>query len=379
MAGTYEIWLTTDRGMRLADNKGKTLLTQIISLSCVKDTGKIGYISITLPVTFDTNLIKPDNMIQLWRAPTGGRLTLYGVYFIRKWVYTTKKSRQFITIEGPDANDLLRRRIVAGYNGTTIVQKTDFGDDMMKEIVTEAIADGVSPAPSAGTRVWTDLTVQGDTSSGPTLSIDAAWEQLLISGGGGVIGNIAQASREAGTEVFFNVDVNVVTSTSISFIFTTKTGQPGQDLTSLGVLFDQQRGNLENPQLTYDYTEEVNYVYAGGAGSETLQKVQQVSDSARYNASYWGRCEGFVDAGDQQAANAVQEVGRTALEEGRPNRRFVTGITDTKGTRFEVDWNFGDKIRTRYRGIEFDAIIRAVVLELKNGKEIVKARLEFEE
>lgn len=379
MAGTYEIWLTTDKGMRLADKDGKTLLTQIISLSSVKETNRIGNISITLPVTFDTNLIKPDNMIQVWRAPTGSRLGLYGVYFIRKWVYETKGSRQFITLGGPDANDLLRRRIIAGYNGTTISQKTDFADDMVKEIVTEAIADGVSPAPSDGTRVWADLTVQSDTSSGPTLTVDTAWAHLLTTSGGGAIADIAKASREAGTEVFFNVDVNVVSSTAISFIFTTKIGQPGTDRTSLGILFDQQRGNMENPKLTYDYTEEINYVYSGGSGAETLQNVQQVSDSARYLVSQWGRCEGYVDAGDQQAGNGIREVGRAFLEEGRPKRRFVADPVDTVGTRFGVDWDFGDKVRTRYRGIEFDSIIRSVVLNLKDGKETIKARLEFEE
>jgi len=301
------------------------------------------------------------------------------VYFIRKWIYETKGARQFITIGGPDANDLLRRRIVAGYNGTTISQKTDLADDMMKEIVTEAIADGVSPAPTEGTRVWSDFTVQGDTGSGPALTVDMAWGELLTTGGGGVIADIAQASREAGTEVFFDVSVNTISNTSISFIFTTKIGQPGTDRTALGALFDQQKGNMKDPRLTYDYTEEVNYVYAGGPGPETLQNVQQVADSTRYNVSQWGRCEGYVDASDQQVDNAIRESGRTFLEEGRPRRKFTAQPVDTQGTIFGTHWNYGDKVRTRYRGIEFDSIIRSVVLTLKNGKETVKTRLEFEE
>ena len=52
---------------------------------------------------------------------------------------------------------------------------------------------------------------------------------------------------------------------------------------------------------------------------------------------------------------------------------------DTRGTRFGRDWNFGDKVVARYRGFEFDAIIRAVTISVNGqGEETVQARLEWE-
>ena len=53
---------------------------------------------------------------------------------------------------------------------------------------------------------------------------------------------------------------------------------------------------------------------------------------------------------------------------------------DTQGTRFGRDWDFGDKVRARYRGQEFDAIIRSVVLSMDDsGQETIRAKLEYED
>lgn len=380
MPGTYEFWLTDDFGKRLSDRRGRTLLDNIEFVSATREANAIAYFSMGLPPTFDTSLVKPDRMVQVWRAPEGGRLALWRVYFIRKWKWSTKDSgEEIFTIGGPDTNDLLRRRIVAAYTGSAQADKTDFADDMMKEVVTESLADGVAPVPAAGTRVWNDLSVQADLSNGPTITRAFAFKKLLYPSGAGALPIIAQAAREAGTEIFFDVVPATVSGTSITFEFRTYTGQPGQDVTGLGVLFDQQKGNLSKPFLEFDYTEEENYIYAGGQDTEAAREVQQVSDATRYDASQWNRCEGFADARDQDAANGVREAGRSALEQGRPRRKFGAVPLDTRGTRFGRDWDFGYKVRTRYRVEEFDSIIRTVTLSLKNGKETIPARLEYEE
>jgi len=52
---------------------------------------------------------------------------------------------------------------------------------------------------------------------------------------------------------------------------------------------------------------------------------------------------------------------------------------DTRGTRFGRDWDFGYKVRAKYRGQEFDAIVRAVTISVdENSKEDIQARLEYE-
>lgn len=368
MAGAYELYLTTDTGQRL------TLLDNVVWFSATRLANGIGSFSMSLPQSFDTNLLTPDRMVQVWRAPEGGRLSLWRVYFVRKWRFMTQDSRQVLLIWGRDGNDLLRRRIVAAFTDEAQSEKTDFADDMMKEVVTESLADGVAPVPDAGTRAWAGLSVQADLGAGPTLTRSFAWQRLSR-----LMPAIGQAAREAGTEVFFDVVPAIVGSDSISFQFRTYTGQPGVDRTGLGVVFDQERGNLKNPYLEFDYTNEVNYVYSGGQGQESEREVQQVYDAARYNASQWNRCEGFINASSQALPDAVREMGRSAVEAGRPRRRFGAEPVDTEGTRFGRDWDHGDKVRARYRGYEFDTIIRVTNVTVRDGRETVTARLEYED
>jgi hypothetical protein len=316
-------------------------------------------------------------MIQIWRQPTGGRLKLWRVYFLRRWIFETLGSDDIVTIAGPDVNDLLRRRIVAAYSGSAQASKTDYADDMMKEIVTESIADGVAPTPTAGTRVWSDLSITSDVSLGPTITKSFPFKQLLNKSGQGVLPALAKAAKEAGTEVFFDIVSDVISSNSISFKFVTAINQPGQDVSDQ-VVFSQDSGNLRDPSLEYDYTEEANYVYAGGQNEGANRNVQQVYDSDRYSASQWARCEGFADARDQTTNNGVREAGRDELNNGRPRIRFRGSPIDTAGTRFGIDWDYGYKVQAKYVNIQFDSIVRAASLSVVDGEETIETRLDFE-
>lgn len=369
---TYEVWLTSDAGVRLAQ------LTTFQRLAATRTTGKAGWFSLRTPRSLDMNLIFPDRLVQVWRAPKGGRLGLWRVYFLRKWTFETQGSDEILTLEGPDILDLLRRRIVAAYSGSSQADKTDFADDMMKAVVTESISDSFAPTPTAGTRIWANLSIQPDFGLGPTITKSFSFDKLLSNSGQGVLGALAQASREAGTEVFFDIVPNVVSSNSITFQFQTFIRQPGQDMTSR-VVFDQQRGNMKNPKLIYDYSEEENYIYSAGQGEGSARNIQQIYDTARYGTSIWNRCEGFTDARNQTTNDGVREAGRSTLEAGRPKVNFTATPVDTDGTQFGRDWDFGYKVKARYRNVEFDTIIRAVTISVdENGKEQIQAKLEFQ-
>lgn len=374
MAGEYEVWLTSDKGVRLA------ALNNAIWFQASRTVNRTGYLSMRAPWTLDDSLIQADNMVQIWRAPAGGRLKLWRPYFIRKWRFETGvQGDEFVYLAGADPNDLLRRRIVAHYAGSTNATATaEEADDLMKRLVTDSIADGSNPAPTAGTRVWGDLSIAGDLTDGPALTKDFAWGRLLTRSGMGVLPKLAAAAKEAGTEVFFDVAVKTVSPVSITFEFRTFTGQPGQDLTSK-VTFDQQTKNLERPSIEYDHLQEENYIYAGGQGMEAEREIQQVYDADLYNVSQYNRCEAFEYATNQSAANGVREAGRAALREGRPRKKFQGEPVDVESTRFGLHWDFGDKVRARYRNEEFDAIVRAVVLHGGSmGDEKISARLEYE-
>lgn len=371
MAGRYEIWLTTDAGVRLKQ------LSTALGLSASKADGKISWFFLNLPISFDLNLINRDRLVQIWRAPEGGRLGLWQVYFLRKWTYANQDGRETILIEGPDTKDLLRRRIVAAYASSAQASKTDYADDMMKEVVTQAIADGVAPTPTAGTRVWSNLSIAADVSAGPSITKSFPFDYLMTPAGSGVIPLLQKTAKENGTEVFFDIVPNAVGTNSISFMFQTYIGQPGQDVSNQ-VVFDLSRGNLKNPSLTYDWSEEENYIYGAGQGERSGRNVQQVYDSDRYNASIWNRCEGFADARNESTDAGVQSAANSKLNEGRGKIRFVADLVDTEGTRFGRDWDFGYLVKTRYKNIEFNSIIRSVTLAIDKNGEKIAAKAEFE-
>ncbi len=367
---SYELWLTNDFGVRIAQ------LTTFLTLEASRVVNQPGSFNVTMPPSFDENLIQPDRMVQFWRAPRGGRLALWRVYFIRKWKFASSGSDQITSFGGPDILSLLRRRIVAAFAASAEADKTDFADDIMKEVVTQSLADGVAPTPDEGTRVWNDLSIASDLGLGPTITKSFPFKKLMTSSGQGVLPLLAKAAREAGTEVFFDIVPNVITSSSANYQFQTFTGQPGQDHTSRVVF--EERKNMKDPSLEYDYTEEENYIYAAGKGEEADREVVQVADSDRYSISQWGRIEGVADSRNQ-SGDGVRESGRDKLNDGRPRIRFSATPLDVSGTRFSRDWDFGDKVKAKFRNIEFDTIIRAVTISVnENGEESIGARLDFE-
>lgn len=372
MAGTYEVWLTNDYGVRIAP------LDDILQLEASHEPGKIGSFRGVFRTALPIEYIQPDYMVQIWRAPEGGRPFMWRPYFIRKWRLETFGSDTVLTTTGVCPNDLLRRRIIAAFAGAAQSEKTDYADDMAKEVVTESLADGVAPTPDAGTRVWANLSIAADLSLGPTITKGFSFDQLLTLDGGGALPAIAEAAREAGTEVFYDIVVLNVTPVHIDFQFRTYTGQPGNDVSN-EVVFDNQRGNLESSFIEYDYTEEVNYVYAAGQGLEAEREIVQVYDSVRYLRSQWSRCEAHADARNE-TGDGVREAGRVRLYEGSPILRLGGNPIDTEGTRFGRDWKCGDKVTGRFYGVEFVSIVRAVAISYspENG-EVIMARIEHEE
>jgi len=372
VAGSYEFWLTDDAGRRLADPAGGTLLDRILSGTFQRVANGIGRFSARFPASFDTSLLKPDYMIQVWRAPEGGRQGLWRVYLLRRWRLARVGSDLLIDLWGFDPNSLLNRRIVANYTQTPESMKRGYADDMMKEIVdNQCVTDASDPAPSFGARAIPGLTVQANTSRGPSLDKDFAWQRVSD-----VLEDIQRATRDAGTEVFWDVVEDSISSTSITFQFRTKTGQPGADRTSTAV-FDESRGNLESSSLEYDWTRETNYVYSLGQGEDNFREVVQAWDASRIAVSRYGRIEDFVFAQFSSSPEAVEAQAQAALIEARPQRLFIGQPMDTEGLVFGLDWDWGDRVTARFLGNEFEAIVRQVILSIgENGREVVDARIE---
>jgi len=364
----YELWLTNDRGGRI------DLLDEAESFSWNKVINDIGHCQVRLHGTYDLTQLQRDYRIEIWRSPSDtAKLKLENIFFIRRInPETTADGLDRITVFGVDPTELLKRRIVAYAAGSAQANKTDFIDDMMKDIVRENLG-----ATAAAARDYTanGFTVQPDAGLGPNITKAFSRRNVLT-----ILQDLSDAARVAGNEVYFMVVATSVTT----FEFRTFINQPGQDRrhgTSVTpMLFGLDYGNLENPSLDEDYEEEVNFVYGGGQGEAAGRNIQTAQDNVRINQSTWNRREAFRDSRHEATNAGVLSEAQARLNEGRPRRKFQANLLSVENYRYGLDWNFGDRITTEYFKRQYDSLIRAVEISVdQDRKEIVRGRVEVED
>ena len=368
---THEAWVCDQYGRRL------TIVDNLIGFEIVKVINSVSYCSVILPGNFHATyqtLIGVDYMVEFWRSPAQGAMQLESVFFVRDITYEEDaKGNDIIILAGPDANDLLDRRIVAYAAGTSEASKTDNADDMMKEIVKENLG---SSAISARDLTDLNFTIAGDITAGPSVTKGFSWRNVLR-----VLQDIADLSAENGTDLYFDVVPKVISSSEIGFEFQTFTDQRGQDRTydsNNPVMFSKEWGNLTEPILRYDYTKEANYVYGGGQGEGSERVIEEVSDDTRIGASVWNRREKFADARIYSASAGVNSQAEEVLQENIPIKSFTGNLLDTPQARYGVDWFFGDKVEISYRDIQFQGIAKALKMKLdKEGNEILTVKVKI--
>lgn len=361
----YELWLTNDRGDRI------DLLDEAEGFSWNKVINDVGHCEVRLHGTYERIQLQPDFRIEIWRSPSdAARLKLENIFFIRRIITETMADGlDRITVFGVDPTELLKRRIVAYAAGSAQANKTDFIDDMMKDIVRENLG-----ATAAAARDYTanGFTVQPDAGLGPSITKSFARRNVL-----NIIQDLSDAARVAGNEVYFMVVPTSVTT----FEFRTFINQPGQDLrhghSASPVIFGLDYGNLENPSLEEDYEEEFNFIYGGGQGEGAARVIQTAQDNNRINTSIWNRRETFRDARHEATGAGVTSEAQAMLTEGRPKLRFQANLLSVENSCYGLDWNFGDRVTTEYMKRQFDSLIRAVEISVdQNRKEIVSGRVE---
>lgn len=365
MPANYELWYTDDDGKRLA------LLDTTAGFEYVLVDGDLGWLAVVMPARQSAiyNTIRPDNQIHLYRQPPHQALALELVAFTRRWAFdTTPRGLTSLRMSGPDTNELLARRIVAFAATTSQAAKTDYADDMMKEVVDE----NLGPATPATARRY-PITIQSDLSAGTSITKAFSWQNVLTT-----LQGIQASSKTDGTEVFFAMKPLSPTA----FQFQTHTGQPGADRTiSTGnkpLVFGLSRGNLVNPFYEEDYSTEASYAYAGGQGLEEERNVQEAEVTARTNRSKWGRIETFTPSNSKVDA-AIAAAANDRLARMRPKIRFSAQLLSTPETPYGAGgWRHGDKVTCDHLGRQFDAIIKQVHNRVGGDRsEIIVANAEF--
>lgn len=367
MNTNWEIWLNDARGRRVK------LLDNALGLSLVMNANEVGQWSLPMPHGIDSALFGVDSIIEFWRAPQGGALQLLpSLGFVRSFAYSQgEQGDAILTVSGPDQNDLLARRIVAYRAGSSYTSKSNQADDMMRDVVRENLGANCTDADRQLTAYG--LTVEDDLTLGPSVDVGFAWQGVLET-----VQKIATISAQAGTPLYFRLAPSWASDGTLAFKFQVVKNFMGQDRVDVGspVVFGDELGNLSDAVLVYEYADEVNYVYAGGAGEEDYRYVYETEDTAREGTSVWNRREAFVDARNL-AKTEVQNKAREALQAGEPTVRFSGKLLESNNSLYGLHWNFGDKVSASFCGRQFTGMVKAVRITVdENGNETVEARLE---
>jgi hypothetical protein len=371
-ATQYYIELGNVTGVRVA------VIEDSDRLECALRVNDVSSIFLTIPYYKYVSLVQvPDGRLKVFRSVDGGPFYLLGetLWLLRKPTYTLdSRGRLALYLTGYSANHLFKRRIVAYNAGSAQAGMTDEADDMMKAIVNQNFSSG---ATDTARQLSSSLfTIQPNLSLAPSITKTFPRHNVLT-----VLQEIAETSAIAGTYLAFDTVVSDIATDLLEF--RTYIQQRGIDHTSPSgtnpVILAHELGNLTDLKLIYDYTDEINYVYAGGQGEGSNRVIQTASDDVRIALSPFNRIEGWRDARNDAAAAAVLAEARSGLREGRPKKIFSGKANDTLTTRFGREYDLGDQITAQFLGTSIDCRVDAVHILMADGKEDVDFELQSAE
>lgn len=391
MSSRYETWLTDDSGRRILS------LQDLSYLTFTRAVSGMGTCQFGLPLEILTDKLhtwfQPDWRLDVWRSPAQGyALRREDVFFIRRASpYIRQDGVQMITLYGRNGIDLLKRRHVIQRAGTSWASKTDFADDMMKEIVREQMLygsvvdeDGVQD----NTRAWPqgEFTVQADVSLGPSMPRDFEGAEVFD-----VLKGIKEATFQKYRDdpdnekrIFFDVVPVDLDTTKISsgapqgWMFTTKAGLYGKDRTNERE-FSLENENIDNPTYSISHLEEVNSVYMQGGGRGESQITENVTDAARIGSSRWNRVEAVKSSSNQTETTSLQDSGASELEANKPKEDFPVTFLNVPSSLYGIDWDLGDRVRVNYAQKQFEVEINIVYVSFKeSGEETITGRNEIQ-
>lgn len=391
MSLNYEIYLLDDRGVRLALLEGWSFI------SYTRAVNQFGTVDIGIPFDLfsrDFNpWFRPDWRLDVWRSPQAGMpLRRESTFMLRKpEVYTrSEDGMRMLRFYGRNGLDLLRRRHVIQRGGTAWASKTDYADDMMKEIVREQMLYGSALDEDGSVdndRAWPqgEFFVSADSGDGPLITHNFEGGNVLD-----VLKDIRDISFQKNAEdadnrrVYFEVEPvatgNTQSGSKLGWRFSTRSGLFGGDRTD-GLEFSVENENISDVSYSINHLEEKNTAYVQGGGAGAGQLIEVVTDPSRAMNSRWNRCESVVSAASQTGTDGLQSAGSAELEKGRPPESMPLVFLSNPGnlnlprSLYGLDWDLGDLVRVNYAGKQLDMEINLVYVSVnEQGEENITGR-----
>jgi len=387
MGATYEFWLTDDSGnkMFLLDKYSSVYYTRCCNiLSTIQ-------MSFAFKEWFSQvkPFFQPDWRIDVWRCPGQGYpMRREEMYMLRKAEIYTRKSDgiQMIILRGRNGMELLNRRSVIQFEETSYTDKTDYIDDMMKEIVREQCLYGsclnISGAVDNDRGFPVDeFVVQEDLSLGPETTLSCP-DRVVFD----IVKELRETSfalnysDETKRKIYYSVSPFIMTDGRVGYRFETYADLRGADRTN-GVIFSVENGNMLEPTYEENHYDEINACYAKGQGLENERLTYELENLTLIQKSRWNRCEEVRTATNEDGEDGLITAANTALAEGRPIFMLDATFLNTPGSEYTprslygIDWDMGDLIPVNYAGKQFDIEICSVGVSIdEDGSESIIGR-----
>lgn len=351
MPTVYDLRLLDPNGSLLSSN-----LNAFSSMDIVLTENDVGVVSISIAADIDQSLLRKDNRIAIYRSVSGRLPYLVGdcTWMIRRRRRTISGMEKRWDIWAYHPNYLLKKRVIAYDAGTAQASKSMEADNMLKEIVRENLGSSATDTD----RILSSavFSVEANTSAGPTVAKAFTRRNLLK-----VCQEIAQTAAQLGTYVGFEI----FSPTESTYAFRTYVGQRGVDRSSdsSSPLFVQ----LDNITIDDDWTEEVNFVYAGGTGIEADRAIGTAEDTSLSSETPFARAEYFWDGRQTDDVPTLNNDAEALLRANRPRIVISGGIKDTPSAALGVHYNWGDIVSFDVDGDVRDVRIEKVRLSYDPG------------
>lgn len=180
------------------------------------------------------------------------------------------------------------------------------------------------------------------------------------------------------------VDFTLTRTTGANFLF--KVQFVGRNLTYTDnypfapyLLFSPERRNLKRPSLTIDRYDEVTVTWISTQGIEEDRLVVPKSSPELYRPL--NRRENIIDAreleDDANLSDALATAGAAELRTKQPQKIFSFEIdTNVTGSRYQQDWQLGDRVTARYLDYQEDLRIMEVRIIAEGSTEQITPRFE---
>ncbi len=354
-------------------------LTAVDQMAYTRRLNGVGAFMMSLPRALrQPVMLRKDALAQVYRSdPVTGQMREDGTYFLRSAEHVPG-AYDGLVIGGVSAEHLFKRRVynpdddphVAGGFST----KSGPAVTVMREVVTEQmIAPAANPERAfPGLRL---ADIGEDTSPNYPFRREIGQQNVLD-----VLSDIAKATRLDFWLAFDGIDT---VGGYPRFVF--HAGRRGTDRSKHShpagpyVYLTPSSGNLVEPQLTLDSTEEANAVYVLGKGANGNRLVYRQERHSAVVESPFNRVERAVESSEADTLDELLAAASTALAEGAPQVTFsFVPLVTAAGAIYQLDWRLGDVVTVGAYGYEMDARVTAVTVTLTGAGETIEVETERE-